>query len=274
MTAPKAANKSPRSAEALIKVDHVSVNFGGVQALCDVSFEMKRGELLGLMGPNGAGKTTAMRTITGIVTPDSGTVTLDGIEITGKPVQDRVRMGLGMSQQLVRPFKSMTVLDNVALAAGKAQTGNPLAALFRLDRSEEKKRARALLARVGIEDAADAMPGNLPLGYLKRLEVARALALDPQVLLLDEPLAGLNHVEAGRLADTVAELNRDGISIILIEHNLSEVMRICSRLVVLDNGRNLAEGPPRAVMENPKVRAAYLGEEAGEEIGGEDGHAA
>jgi branched-chain amino acid transport system ATP-binding protein len=245
---------------ALLDVRAVSVAFGGVQALEDVSFAVEDGELLGLIGPNGAGKTTAMRSITGIVCPESGDVLLDGRSLMGLAVDRRVRLGLGMSQQLVRPFRSMSVLDNVALAAGAHRIRSPLMALFRTRRTAEQNTARKLLDLVGIGDAADAMPTSLPLGYLKRLEVARALALQPRLLLLDEPLAGLSHLEAGRLADTILDLNRGGLAIVLIEHNLGEVMRICSRLVVLDNGRPLRAGAPTTVMADPAVRAAYLGE--------------
>ncbi|MCG8691456.1 MAG: ATP-binding cassette domain-containing protein, partial [Minwuiales bacterium] len=146
--------------------------------------------------------------------------------------------------------------------AGLDRTRNPLAALLAVSRTDQQARARDLLDLVGIADAADAEPENLPLGYLKRLEVARALALQPKLLLLDEPLAGLNHVEAGRLADTIATINQAGTTILLIEHNLSEVMRICGRLLVLDQGRLIADGAPREVMADPAVRAAYMGAEA------------
>lgn len=250
---------------ALLSVTGITVRFGGVTALEDASFDLQPGELLGLLGPNGAGKTTMMRSITGVVTPQAGEVALEGRAITKLPTHQRIRLGLGLSQQIVRPFRSMTVIDNVALAAGHGKTGTPLTALRRRDRSAERTRAMALLERVGIAEVADSEPSSLPLGMLKRLEVARALALDPKLLLLDEPLAGLNHLEAGRLADTIVALNQDGLSIILIEHNLSEVLRICQRLVVLDNGRNLAMGAPRAVMDDPAVQAAYLGSTATKE---------
>lgn len=244
---------------ALLSVKGITVRFGGVTALEDASFDLQPGELLGLLGPNGAGKTTMMRSITGVVTPQAGEVTLEGRVITKLPIHRRVRLGLGLSQQIVRPFRSMNVIDNVALAAGHAKTFSPLAALGHRQRGAERERAYELLQRVGIAEVAESEPSSLPLGMLKRLEVARALALDPKLLLLDEPLAGLNHLEAGRLADTIVSLNQSGLSIILIEHNLSEVLRICQRLVVLDNGRNLASGEPRTVMDDPAVQAAYLG---------------
>jgi branched-chain amino acid transport system ATP-binding protein len=197
-----------------------------------------------------------LRAITGVVTPERGRIRLAGHDLAGLAPHRRVRLGLGLSQQLVRPFRSLSVVDNVALAAGRTSTHSPWSALRHLDRSAERARALDLLRLVGIADAADAEPANLPLGHLKRLELARALALDPRLLLLDEPLAGLNHVEAARLADTVAELNRQGRTVILIEHNLGEVLRICERLVVLDNGCRLADGVPHAVMADPSVRAA------------------
>jgi branched-chain amino acid transport system ATP-binding protein len=249
---------------SLLAVEGVSVRFGGVAALEDVSFAVADGELLGLIGPNGAGKTTVLRTITGVVTPERGRIRLAGHDLAGLPPHRRTRLGLGLSQQLVRPFRSLPVLDNVALAAGGARTRGAWSALCHLDRRKERARAQDLLGLVGIADAAAAAPANLPLGHLKRLELARALALEPRLLLLDEPLAGLNHVEAAALADTIADLNREGRTVILIEHNLGEVLRICERLVVLDNGRRIAEGAPHAVMADPSVRAAYLGEGAGD----------
>ena len=244
---------------ALLEVTDLTVRFGGVTAVDDLSFAVTEGALLGLIGPNGAGKTTAMRAITGVVTPRQGRVRLAGHDLGGLPTHRRVRLGLGLSQQLVRPFHAMTAVDNVALAAGYARTRAPLAALFSTGRARERRRALELLELVGIAEVAETLPANLPLGHLKRLEVARALALDPRLLLLDEPLAGLNQGEATRLADTVVALNRGGLTVILIEHNLGEVLRICSRLVVLDNGRKLGEGVPRVVMARPEIRAAYLG---------------
>ena len=245
--------------DALLAISDVSVRFGGVRALSGVSFRVPEGGLLGLIGPNGAGKTTMLHAVTGMIRPESGRIVLDGEEITRLPTHRRVRLGLGLSQQIVRPFAGMAALDNVALAAGHAKTREPLKALATVSRQPERERARDLLHLVGIAEAAEALPAELPLGHLKRLEVARALALEPKVLLLDEPLAGLNSAEASRMADTITGLNRQGTTVVLIEHNLSEVMRVCRHLVVLDNGRKIGDGEPAAVMADPAVRDAYLG---------------
>ena len=243
----------------ILKILSVGIRFGGVQALEGVTFSVEKGELLGLIGPNGAGKTTAIRIITGILRLESGQVLLNGEDITGLPTHMRIRKGIALTHQIVRPFRSMTVLDNVVLAAGLKKTKHPLSSLFHLTRSEEEELASAVLDRVGLGGAIRGEAASLPLGQLKRLEVARALALKPEVLLLDEPLAGLNQREATTFADTIVDLNRDGLSVVLVEHNLSEVLRITGRLHVLDNGRTLAEGPPAAVMADPRVQEAYLG---------------
>ncbi len=246
--------------EPMLQVDDISVIFGGVTAVEKISFAVKRGEMLGLIGPNGAGKTTLMRVITGTLTPFRGTVHLETKSLGKKPPFQRVRLGIGMSQQIVHPFRSMTVLDNVTLVAGYAKTQIPLLSIFKYSRKKEMHQARAILQLLGIEDVAEALPTNLPLGYLKRLEVGRALALEPKILLLDEPLAGLNQLEARKFADKLVELNRLGQTILLIEHNLSEVVRICNRLIVIDNGTKIGEGAPHKVMADVAVRKAYLGE--------------
>jgi len=243
----------------LLQVADATVRFGGLTAISKVSFEVYSGELLGLIGPNGAGKTTMLRAITGVVRLTEGDIFLEGESLKGLPIHKRIRKGLALSQQLVRPLREISVLDNVALAAGADRTLSPLRALMHVSQQAEAENARAMLKRVGIEAHALQKPGIQPLGILKRLEMARALALKPRLLLLDEPLAGLNSREAHALAETIADINRQGTTIILIEHNLGEVMRICQRLVVLDNGRQIASGAPRAVMDNPAVRAAYLG---------------
>lgn len=245
----------------LLEAKNVTVRFGGVLALDDVSLEVRPGEFLSMIGPNGAGKTTLMRVIIGTVKPVSARIRLDGRDVTTLPTHRRARLGLALTHQIVRPFRSMTVLDNVALAAGHRRIGRVIRALTAVDRSAEREQARRYLERVGIADAAGQSVLGQPLGVLKRLEVARALALEPKVLLLDEPLAGLNTAEAARLADTVAAINRSGLAVVMIEHNLGEVLRVSRRLVVLDNGRKIADGDPGTVMRDPAVRAAYLGKE-------------
>lgn len=247
---------------AVLEVAGVTVTFGGVTALQDVSFGVEAGELLGLIGPNGAGKTTMLKVVTGIVQPQAGSVRLDGADLAGVPTHARMRRGLGLAQQLVRTFDNMTAVENVMLAAGRARTASPWAALLQTGRAGARGAALALLDRVGIGDAADQRPDRLPLGYRKRLQVARALALEPSVLLLDEPLAGLNHVEAAALATMIRGIPGAGRTVVLIEHNLGEVLRITDRLVVLDGGRKIGDGVPAEVIRDPVVHAAYVGGEA------------
>jgi branched-chain amino acid transport system ATP-binding protein len=244
----------------ILAVDAVTARFGGVTAVDGVSFSVRAGELVGLIGPNGAGKTTLLRLVTGTVPSRTGAVRIDGRDVTRRSPAARARLGVGLSHQIVRPFRTMSVLDNVALAAGHDRTSSPLRALLSVDRGRARARARELLAMVGIAGAADVHPATQPLGVLKRVEVARALGLAPRVLLLDEPLAGLGQAEAGRLADTIAALNGEGLTIVLIEHNLAEVLRICPRLIVLDNGRLIADGAGADVMADARVVSAYVGE--------------
>jgi branched-chain amino acid transport system ATP-binding protein len=248
--------------QPLLNAANITVRFGGITAIDDVSFDVRPGELLGLIGPNGAGKTTMMRAIVGIVRPMKGSVTLEGRRLDALSIDARIRAGLALSQQLVKPFREVDVQDNVAFAAGAAKTRTPLQAFTHVNRKAEREIALETLGRLGIAGFAQQSPRTQPLGVLKRLEMARSLALQPKLLLLDEPLAGLNSREARGLADTIADINRQGMTIILIEHNLGEVMRICQRLVVLDNGKKIADGPPQATMNDPTVRAAYLGGEA------------
>ncbi len=246
----------------LLDVQNVTMHFGGVKALTNVSFQVIQGEFLSLIGPNGAGKTTMLRAITGVVNPQTAAIVLAGKSIAALAIHKRARLGLAMTNQIVRPFHSMTLEDNVALAAGHRRIATVFKAATATGRTVERKRAGELLEMLGIGEYADQPVLGQPLGVLKRLEVARALALEPKLLLLDEPLAGLNHVEAARLADVVVEINRKGLTVVMIEHNLGEVLRVSGRLVVLDNGRKIAEGDPQDVMRRSDVRAAYVGKEA------------
>ena len=245
----------------ILDIRNVTVRFGGVVALDNVSFGVNRGEFLCLIGPNGAGKTTMMRAVTGVIKPQAATVLLAGKDISNLPTHKRARLGLALTHQIVRPFRSMTVLDNVALTAGHLRISRILSSMVTVDRKAERRQARKYLELVGIDEVAQKGVIGQPLGITKRLEVARALALEPKVLLLDEPLAGLNSIEAARLADTVVDINREGLTVVMIEHNLGEVLRVAQRLVVLDNGRKIADGQPDDVMRDPTVRAAYVGKE-------------
>lgn len=244
---------------AALQIDDLAVRFGGVQAVDGVSVSIEPGEFVGLIGPNGAGKTTLIRIVAGAVKPDRGRIVLAGYDVSRSPTASRMRKGLAVTHQMVRPFREMTVLDNVVLAAGYRRTSSPLRAMLHVDRLRETERAAEILVRVGLGGVENRIAGSLPLGQMKRLEVARALAGDPQIILFDEPLAGLNQVEAARQAETITAVHAQGITVVLVEHNLEEVMRNCRRLIVLNEGRVIGDGVPQAVMADPIVREAYVG---------------
>jgi branched-chain amino acid transport system ATP-binding protein len=244
---------------AALELEAVAIRFGGVHALAGVTLAIAEGDFVGLIGPNGAGKTTLFRVVAGVLRPDRGRIVLAGKDVTRAATATRVRRGLALTHQIARPFRAMTVLDNVVLAAGYRRTASPLGALLNVDRRRESERAAHILALVGLVGSEGKLAGTLPLGQAKRLEVARALAVDPAVLLLDEPLAGLNHAEAQEQMQTIAAVNAQRITVVLVEHNLEAVMRGCRRLVVLDNGRLIGDGAPQQVMADAIVREAYLG---------------
>jgi branched-chain amino acid transport system ATP-binding protein len=244
---------------AALDIYGVAIRFGGVQAVAGVSCSIAPGEFVGLIGPNGAGKTTLLRIVAGMLAPDAGRISVSGTDVTRLPTESRVRKGLAITHQIVRPFRSMTVLENVVLAAGYRLTANPLRAILHYRRKAQEARAREVLASVGLAGTEEKFVTALPLGQLKRLEVARALAVDPILMLLDEPLAGLNHSEAAQQIDVIAAINGTGVTTVLVEHNLAEVVRVCRRLVVLDQGRIIADGPPKHVIADVTVRDAYLG---------------
>jgi branched-chain amino acid transport system ATP-binding protein len=246
-------------ASPLARIEDLHVSFGGVAAANGVSFTVERGELLALIGPNGAGKTTALRMVAGVLRPDRGRVVLDDQDVTSLPAHARVRLGLGFTHQIVRPFYGFTTIENVMLAAGHAWTASPWRALTSRSRAAARDKARAVLDRLGLGAQAEQSPRALPLGQRKRLEVARAIALDPKLLLLDEPLAGLSSAEAATMADLIRTLPGQGITVVLVEHNLGEVLRVADRLVVLDAGKVMAQGAPHDVMARDDVRQAYTG---------------
>jgi branched-chain amino acid transport system ATP-binding protein len=244
---------------ALARIDDLHTSFGGVAAASGVSFAVDAGEFLAVIGPNGAGKTTALRLMAGLLQPDSGRIFFDDRDVTSLPAHARVRLGLGFTHQIVRPFYSFSTIENVMIAAGHRQTTSPWRALTRRSRAAARDKAATILERIGLAGQTEQSPRVLPLGQRKRLEVARAIALDPRLLLLDEPLAGLSSAEAATMADLIRTLPASGITVVLVEHNLGEVLRVADRIVVLDAGRVLAEGAPPEVMARADVRQAYTG---------------
>lgn len=255
------------SNQALLSVEGLGISFGGLKAVHDVSFTVQPGEIVSVIGPNGAGKTTLFNMISGIYLPDLGKVRLAGEDVTGMEPHLLAQRGMSRTFQNLQIFQSMTVLENAVTGYHLQERGPVLADLLGLPSSRRRARAsdegaRKLLARVGLERAAEREAGNLSYGSLKRLEIARALALNPKILLLDEPAAGCNAVETEEIDLLIAEVAASGVAILLVEHDMKMVMRISSHIVVLDHGEKIAEGEPATVSQNPAVIAAYLGTEA------------
>lgn len=232
---------------AMLEVDGVTVRFGGVVAVDGASIEARSGEITGLIGPNGAGKTTLFNVITGVQPAAGGTIRLDGTDITKLATHRRAKMGMSRTFQRLELFWTLTVADNVRVAAELARHGDPTAL------------SEGLLDRVGISHLAAEPSGSLPTGSARLVEVARALASTPRVLLLDEPASGLNESETVALGALLRQLVADGLAVVLVEHDMSLVMDICDHVSVLDLGRIIASGPPAEVRTQPAVIEAYLG---------------
>lgn len=252
---------------AVLEAENLSIVFGGLHAVDDVHFSLEKEQIMGLIGPNGAGKTTVFNLLTGVYTPTTGQIKLEGQSILGKKTHQITRMGIARTFQNIRLFKDMTVLDNVRAAMNQKMKYSAVAGILSLpsywrEEAEVEEKAMELLSVFHLEDHASDRAKNLPYGQQRKLEIARALAAEPKVLLLDEPAAGMNPTETAELMETIELIrSRFHIAILLIEHDMSFVMGICEHLVVLDYGRIIASGSPEEIRSNPKVIAAYLGGE-------------
>ncbi len=250
----------------MLDVSHLSISFGGLKAVDDFSVQIEKGELYGLIGPNGAGKTTVFNLLTGVYKPDSGRIVLDGKDITGEKTPEVSRDGIARTFQNIRLFSGLSVLDNVKVALQNHYKYSTLTGILRLPkyyRTEKamNERAMELLKVFELENECDFLASNLPYGQQRKLEIARAMATEPKLLLLDEPAAGMNPNETAELMDTIRFV-RDhfDVTILLIEHDMKLVAGICERLTVLNFGQVLTQGPTAEVMKDPRVITAYLGD--------------
>ncbi|MDT4961305.1 MAG: branched-chain amino acid transport system ATP-binding protein [Pseudonocardiales bacterium] len=265
---------SQATQDVVFDVDHVTLRFGGVVSLNDVTLQMYRGEILAVIGPNGAGKTSLFNSLTGVYTPQEGTVTVAGragdapVSVIGKKTHVVNHLGVARTFQNIRLFPALTALENVKVGIETRQKSGPIAAMLGMpwQRREEKEStatALALLNDVGLPGRGNELAGALAYGEQRRLEIARALGTNPGVLLLDEPAAGTNPVEKRDLAELISRINRErGVSILLIEHDMKLVMSIAHRIIVLNFGEKIAEGTPQEIQRDPVVVAAYLGTSA------------
>jgi len=248
----------------MLDVKNITKIFGGLTALDDVSFSIRKGEITGIIGPNGAGKTTLFNIITGIYTQSAGTIYFNNKNITGYPPEKLAGLGLVRTFQNIELFGQMSVQENVMVGLHTRSRSGIISCAFKLPghvKEERDVRGKALhwLEFCGLSDFSGLEAANLPFGKGRMLEIARALALQPDIILMDEPAAGLNNRETNHLADIIRKIRDSGVTVVLVEHDMELIMDICDSIVVLDLGKKLAEGTPRQIQENPAVIAAYLG---------------
>jgi branched-chain amino acid transport system ATP-binding protein len=236
----------------LLQVQGVTKRFGGLQALTNLTFDLPEGQILGLIGPNGAGKTTLFNTINGVYKPEQGRIVFRGQDVTGKKPYHLASMGMARTHQIVRPLNELTVRENIMAGACFGHENQPLGYAASI--------AEEVLAFVGLAARADQLAGSLNVAQKKRLEMARALAAHPYLLLLDEVLAGLNSSEIDGMVQTVLKIREQGVTILMIEHVMKAVMNVSDRIMVLDYGEQIAEGSPQEIVNNPRVIEAYLGD--------------
>ena len=257
-----ARTRAATTPAVLLQIDHARKQFGGVIAVNDVSFDVQAREIVALIGPNGAGKSTTFNLVTGVLTASGGKISVLGKSIDNAPPQEVVKLGISRTFQHVKLVPDMTVLENVALGAHQRGHAGAIASMLRLDRADEAKllaEAARQIQRVGLGEQINQLAGSLSLGQQRIVEIARALCADPILLLLDEPAAGLRHMEKQQLAALLRQLRDGGMSVLLVEHDMGFVMDLADRIVVLDFGTKIAEGTPAAIKVNPEVIKAYLG---------------
>ena len=251
---------------SVLRIENLSIQFGGLKAVDQVNIDIKQGELVGLIGPNGAGKTTIFNMLTGVYVPTDGNIFLNGEKITGKKPNEIVLLGSSRTFQNIRLFKNMTVIDNIKIAYHNHMTYHYFDTIFKTpkyvkEEQEANEYALSLLNVFNLDSYAYEKAKNLPYGAQRKLEIARALATKPEVLLLDEPAAGMNPTETEMLMNTIKKIKKDfDISVLLIEHDMKLVMGICERIYVVDYGKVIASGSPEEIKRNPDVIKAYLGE--------------